>query len=504
MLYSTDPRSGRRTAVDIEPTSDDEVAATLERATAAAHVLRSEPRAWRSHLLRSLADALTRRGEELVSAALAETGLTRSRLEGEVARAAGQFRLFADVVDEGSYLEAAIDHAVESPSGRAPEIRRMLVPLGPVAVFGSSNFPFAFSVAGGDTASALAAGNPVILKAHSSHIEVSRLSFEILDAAARSAGAPPGTLEIVYGQEAGRALVAHPAVRAVGFTGSQSTAEALLEVIRGRAEPIPFYGELSSLNPLIVSAQAAVARSTQIAEGLIQSVLGSSGQLCTKPGLLFVPGAATELVDALVAAVSREGSHVLLNDRIATSYREISGRLVDAGAETAARGSGPETEFSVNPALLVIPAHDFTSEVAEEVFGPLAVIVRYRDVSEIPPALDAVPGSLTATIHSEPQEQDFRAAVVDAIEDRVGRIVFNGYPTGVRVSWAQHHGGPWPATNTQHTSVGATAIRRFLRPLAWQDAPEDVLPTELRNDSDVPRRIDGALILAGASTAQGR
>lgn len=499
-LLTTDPRTGTQSDTGIAETTAEEVAQLTVAADAAFRALREQPRAWRSGLLRALADGLETDRETLVSAALAETGLPEARLNSELSRAAFQFRLFADAVDDGGYLEAIIDHAGDTPLGPGPDVRRMLVPIGPVAVFGASNFPFAFSVVGGDTASALAAGNPVVLKAHGSHLLTSQRSFTSLSNAARAYGAPEGTFGIVYGQEAGAVLVADPHVAAVGFTGSLHTGKILQRIIDERPVPIPFYGELSSLNPLIVTENAAAARTAAIAEGLYASVTGSAGQLCTKPGVAFVPrgAAGDELVADIVARASNAAAQTLLNSRIHGAFDEIRERLIaDGGARSLVAPTTGDEGFSLTPAVLEIDAVDMTAEAAEEAFGPLVVLVRYETIDQVRTALQTVPQSLTATIHSEPAEGDLTAELTDAVADLVGRVVYNGYPTGVRVSWAMHHGGPWPATNNLHTSVGVTAIRRFLRPFAWQDAPEAVLPAELRDGSvDVPRRVNGVLELA--------
>lgn len=504
-LTTTDPRTGAMTDTGLEPTSTDEVAAIVEAAHAAFLDLRARPRAWRASMLHACADALEERRGALVEVAAAETGLATARLEGELTRTTTQLRMFADAVEEGSYLEAAIDHAGATPMGPGPDIRRMLVPIGPVAVFGSSNFPFAFSVPGGDTASALAAGNPVVAKAHSSHPGTSALAFEALAAGIAAVGGPEGAVGIVYGQPAGTALVAHPRIAAVGFTGSLSTGRILLDVIERRERPVPFYGELSSLNPLVVTAAAAAARGAAIAEGLFGSVSGSAGQLCTKPGLAFVPAGAEgdALVADLVERARAAQAQPLLNARIHASFDDIRERLVEeGGARELVAPSVADEGFGVSPAVLEVDADAVSPAVAEEAFGPLVVVVRHRSLDEVVAALDAVPDSLTATLHAEEHELASLAGVASDLADRVGRLVVNGYPTGVRVSWAQHHGGPWPATNTLHTSVGMTAIRRFLRPFAWQDAPEALLPAELRDaDAGIPRRIDGVLTLPSTLSA---
>ena len=501
-ITTTNPATGTTDDTGIEATTDAQVAQITAAAASAFHALRDHDRAWRAGLMRALADGLEADRANLTATASAETGLAASpRLDGELTRSAFQLRLFAEAIEEGGYLEAIIDHAGDTPMGPGPDVRRMLVPIGPIAVFGSSNFPFAFSVAGGDTASAIAAGNPVIVKAHGSHPLTSKASFEALKNAADAYGAPAGTLGIVYGQQGGATLVADPRVAAVGFTGSLATGRILLDIIGERETPIPFYGELSSLNPLIITDAAVAARADAIADGLFTSFTGSAGQLCTKPGIAFVPRSATALVDAVVARASAAAPQPLLNSRIHAAFGEIRERLIDDGkAESLVDPQAGADGFSFTPAVLAIDAADVTAAVAEEAFGPLLVIARYDDLAEVTAALEAVPHSLTATVHAEDDEWAPLAPLLGSLEDIVGRVVFNGFPTGVRVSWGQHHGGPWPATNTAHTSVGVTAIRRFLRPLAWQSAPEALLPEELRDSfTAIPRRVDGVLTLSTLS-----
>jgi len=497
-ITSTDPRTGATTDTGIEATSDEQVATTTALAAVAFPELRRHPRQWRAGLLRALADGLEERRAELVSIALSETGLTSPRLAGELSRTVFQLRLFATAVLDGGYLEAIIDHAGETPMGPGPDVRRMLVPIGPIAVFGSSNFPFAFSVPGGDTASALAAANPVIVKAHSSHPLTSRAAFEAMRDAAATYGAPHGLLGIVYGQRAGATLVADAHVAAVGFTGSLSTGRILLDIIEARDRPIPFYGELSSLNPLIVTAAAVDARAAAIAEGLYTSFTGSAGQLCTKPGIAFLPQNADSLVATLVERATDAAAQPLLNERIFRSFGEIRTRLVEEGrARVLVEPRAGADGFTLTPGILEVDAIDVTEATAEEAFGPLIVLARYKSLDEVRSAMQAIPPSLTATVHSQPEEASTIAPLIEQLQEGAGRIVFDGFPTGVRVSWGQQHGGPWPATNTAHSSVGVTALRRFLRPLAWQDAPESVLPIELRDSyTGVPRRVDGILTLA--------
>ncbi|MBB5891377.1 aldehyde dehydrogenase (NADP(+)) [Kutzneria kofuensis] len=494
-----DPRTGRELPGGEAASDSDDIERVVAAAAAAAPELEALGRAGRADLLRGLARALDARRDEVVTRADGETALGRKRLAGELDRTVYQLAFFADVIEEGSYVEATIDHTGQTPMGLRPDLRRMLVPLGPVAVFGASNFPLAFSVPGGDTASALAAGNPVVVKAHGSHPGTSRLVFDILRDAVSDAGAPDGTIGILFGREAGERLVRHPAVRAVGFTGSLSGGRALLDAINSREDPIPFYGELSSVNALVVTEDAARERAVEIGAGIVNSVTGSAGQLCTKPGLVLVP--AGEGGDALVAAAAAalDSAEVvpLLNQRIQKSYVEDTRQLrARPGVSTVAEGGPVRDGFRVPPLLVTTDAEHAPDAAFAEYFGPAAVIVRYATPTELTAVIRRLPASLTASVHLGKAE--VAPPWLDGLRRTAGRLVFNGYPTGVAVSWAQHHGGPWPATNSVFTSVGATAIRRFLRPVTWQDAPAEFLPEELRDAPahPVPRRVDGVLELA--------
>ncbi|MBN9102373.1 MULTISPECIES: aldehyde dehydrogenase (NADP(+)) [unclassified Pseudonocardia] len=490
-VAGTDPRTGQELPTGIVESTPDEVRATTAAALAVAPALAALDRTRRAGLLRSQADALESARGRIVEVADAETALGAARLNGELTRTAFQFRFFADVVDDGGFLEAAIDHAGPTPMGPRPDLRRMLVPIGPVAVFGASNFPLAFSVPGGDTASALAAGNPVVVKAHNSHPATAQLVHEVLTAAL-----PAGALGLVFGREAGRQLVADPAIRAVGFTGSLSGGRALLDIIDARPDPVPFYGELSSLNALVVTEAAARERGAEIGAALVGSVTGSAGQLCTKPGLVLVPTgpAGDAVVDAAATALRAAEVVPLLNERIHHSYLADTEQLRSApGVQTIATGRPTAAGFGVAPLLVGAAADAVPAEAFAEYFGPAVVVVRYAEPAELGSVIAQLPASLTATLHVGAGERV--PDLVAALGRTAGRIVFDGFPTGVAVSWAQHHGGPWPATNSLHTSVGATAVRRFLRPLTWQDAPEHALPPELRDTPEptLPRRVDGRL-----------
>ena len=500
-VVSIDPRTGETVEAVAQETTTEEVQQLCAAALAAFPALEEMGRERRAALLGALADALEARRDDVVAVADRETGLGPVRLGGELTRTCYQLRLFGEVLLEGSYLEATIDPPGQTPMGPRPDLRRMLLPIGPVAVFGASNFPLAFSVPGGDTASALAAGCPVVVKAHGSHPATSQLVFDVLVAAAREAGAPEGTLGLVHGLQAGADLVAHPAIRAVGFTGSVGGGRALLRIIEQRQDPIPFFGELASLNPVVVTPRAAAERGATIGAELAGSFTLGGGQFCTKPGLAFVPTGdeGDALVDAMAEAVRGTGAPVLLNEGIATSYARISGGLADApGVEVLARGPEPDRAgFRAAPLLLTTTAADLPRAVTEECFGPVSVVARYQDEKALFAALEAMPSSLTATVLRGAGETDLPLAVSKELRTRAGRLVYDAYPTGVAVSWAQHHGGPWPSTNSQHTSVGATAIRRFLRPVSWQGAPAEVLPQELTDGyRAIPRRVDGVLQLA--------
>lgn len=497
-LRSTHPRSGRSTETGIRASTVDDVDAVARAASAAHRELLERSRGRRAELLDALADALDVRVDDLAAIADEETALGADRLRGEVARSSFQFRLFAEAIRDGAYLDAAVDHAASTSLGPAPDVRSMLVPLPVVAVFGSSNFPFAFSTAGGDVASALAAGAAVVVKAHSSHLRTSQRTHEVLRDALVAAGAPPGLLGIVYGTRAGIDLVQHPEVAAVGFTGSTATARILRDAIAERPTPIPFYGELSSINPLVVTPGAAAARADEIGTGLATSFTLGAGQFCTKPGIAFIPSGADgdRVVAELVERAGATPPMVLLNERIRDAFVEIGDRLGAVDGVSALVGSGGEegSGFSVGPAVYSVPISRWSPGLAEERFGPSIVVIRYDAVAEAVRVIGELAGSLTASIHFTDDERAEVESFVRDVAPRVGRIVFNGYPTGVRVSWAQHHGGPWPATDTQFTSVGVGAIRRFLRPLAFQGAPSWALPLELRDEeTQVPRRVDGIL-----------
>jgi 2,5-dioxopentanoate dehydrogenase len=445
----------------------------------------------RAKFLRHIAAGIEAIAAELVDRAHHETALPVPRLQGEVGRTANQLRLFAQVVEEGSWAMARIDPAMpeRKPLPRA-DIRSVLRPLGPVAVFGSSNFPLAFSVAGGDTASALAAGNPVIVKAHSAHPGTSELVGQIIANSVKECGLHPGTFALLFGSGTvvGAGLVEHPSVKAVGFTGSLHAGRSLMQLAAARPEPIPCYMEMSSTNPLIVLPEALRTRTAQIAEGLFGSFTMGVGQFCTKPGLVFLPydADADSLVAELEARVQKAASAPMLTAGIYKSYKSLVAERGQAGGVSLLAQAEPEAAGSVNapPVLFEVSGSDLLREpkLTEEIFGPTTLVIRYKDRAELLALAQSLEGQLTATLHGTEADILANGDLIAVLERKAGRLVVNGFPTGVEVCHAMVHGGPYPATSdSRTTSVGTQAIYRFARPVCYQDFPQAALPDELKN-----------------------
>jgi NADP-dependent aldehyde dehydrogenase len=479
-------------------TTPEELEAVLAAAHSAAGPLAATTPAERARLLDAVADALDAATGELVPLAIEESALPEARLTGEVGRSSGQLRMFAQVLRDGAFLEAIIDTADADVTPPRPDLRRMLLPVGPVLVFAASNFPFAFSVPGGDTASALAAGCPVVVKGHPGHPRTSAATAEVISRALAEAGAPEGSFALVLGMETGTTALKDPRVKAASFTGSIPGGRALMDIASARPEPIPFYGELGSLNPVFVTPSAVAARGEAIADGYIGSFTLGTGQFCTKPGLLFLPE-GHGLQDRLVEAVRGAAPGAMLNERIHDGYVSGLERLSGlSNVRTLVAGEDGGTGATA-PSLLATTVSDLLADpdaVLEECFGPTSIVVTYANADEMYAAAEAFSGNLTATVHAEDGEDDLVAPLVERLRDRAGRLLWNGWPTGVAVSWAMHHGGPWPATTASlHTSVGATAVRRFQRPVCYQDAPESLLPEALRdaNTLELPRRVNGTV-----------
>ncbi|WP_236795382.1 aldehyde dehydrogenase (NADP(+)) [Amycolatopsis sp. GM8] len=476
--------------MDTETTELDRIlAAAAKAAPALAETTPGQRAGW----LVAAADALDDAADELITLAAEETHLPAApRLKGELLRTTFQLRLFAGVLDDGDFLRATVDHAdPDWPMGPRPDVRRALVPIGPVLVFAASNFPFAFSVAGGDTASALAAGCPVVLKAHPGHPRLSARTSEILRAALLSAGAPEGIFDVIYGIEPGVTALKDPRISAASFTGSVPGGRALFDIAVSRPTPIPFYGELGSVNPVVVTPGAVRARGEQVAKGYVGSFTLGAGQFCTKPGLLFLPE-GHGLDATLTEAARAVGPQAMLNERIADGFQAGVARLREQPAVTVLASGDPFT-----PTLLSVRAADFlkADEVLRaECFGPASIVVTYGSHAELLEVLGELEPGLTATVHGEDAEADDVRKLLPALTRLAGRLLWNDWPTGVTVSWAQQHGGPYPATTAPTTtSVGTAAIERFLRPVAWQGFPDALLPPALResNPWELPRRVNG-------------
>lgn len=458
--------------------------------------------------LDGIAGRIEAAGDEVVARAMLETGLPEARLRGELARTTGQLRLFSAVVRQGDHRGVRIDPA---QPGRTPlpraDIRQRKVPLGPVAVFGASNFPLAFSTAGGDTASALAAGCPVVFKAHNAHPGTSELVGRAITEAVNDAGLHPGVFSLIYGPGAsiGQALVSDPAIQAVGFTGSRSAGTALMATAAARPQPIPVYAEMSSINPVIFFEGALKGDLDGLATAYITSVTGSSGQLCTSPGLVFVP--TGQAGDNFLAAVSRalapSAGQTMLTRGIADSWNAgVEALGSQDGVELVARGANGPTENAPAPAVFGTEAATFLSNpvLHEEIFGAASLVVRYSSTEELVASAQCLEGQLTATLHLTESDYGTAAGVLPVLERKVGRILANGWPTGVEVGHAMVHGGPFPATSdTRTTSVGTLAIERFLRPVAYQNLPEELRPAAIQdaNPWKLNRRIDGTVVPAG-------
>ena len=459
----------------------------------------------RAAFLRRIAAGLASEGAAIIERASLETGLALPRLQNELGRTTGQLLLFAEVLEEGSWVNARIDEAdrERKPFPR-PDVRSMLCPLGPVAIFGASNFPLAFSVAGGDTASALAAGNPVIVKAHPAHPGTSELVGKVIQRAVRECALPPGVFSLLFdaGIEVGTALVQHPSIKAIAFTGSASGGQALMRLAARRPEPIPCYAEMGSTNPLFVLPGAMRERSAQLAKGVQTSFTMGSGQFCTKPGLVFLPKSESrDFIECLRGLVAEHTTYGMLTSGIAARYNDAIQKRLDEGRAHLVAGSPDNlvtkaatsvtTVFGVSLADFL--AH---SELADEVFGPTTILIDYGSPSELLPVARKLHGHLTATIHGTAEDLADAQDLIRVLKTKVGRILFNGYPTGVEVGHAMVHGGPFPATSDgRSTSVGSAAILRFARPICYQDFPDSELPTELQqaNPLGIMRLVNGTL-----------
>jgi alpha-ketoglutaric semialdehyde dehydrogenase len=496
------------TGIEIEPTFGGGDASDVARACALAAsafpIYRNLPPEQRAKFLEAIAEGILALGDTLIERVSAESGLPRPRLEGERGRTIGQLRLFAAEVRDGGWIGVRIDTAQpeRKPLPRS-DIRLARIALGPVAVFGASNFPLAFSVAGGDTASALAAGCPVVVKAHNAHPGTSALVASAIQAAAKTTGMPEGVFSLLFGADnaLGTALVADPRIAAVGFTGSRRGGQALMAVAAARPVPIPVYAEMSSINPVILFPAALAARGPDIAKAFVASLTMGVGQFCTNPGLLLALDGPD--LDAFTAAagagVSTTPAATMLTPGIHAAYESgvsalAANRLVEALARGPERG-GPH---QAQAGLFQTRAAHFKDDhrLSEEIFGPSSLLVRCANLAELRGVLEALEGQLTIALHMDKGDWEATAALMPILETKAGRILVNGFGTGVEVSHAMVHGGPYPATSDgRSTSVGSLAIERFLRPVCYQDMPDALLPETLKTDNSLGiwRRTNGVM-----------
>jgi alpha-ketoglutaric semialdehyde dehydrogenase len=502
-FHAIDPATGLALDTEFGTASDEHVALAASLAGEAFDVFRNTGPQQRADLLERIAGDIAGLGPTLIDLVVRETGLPRARLEGERNRTVNQLRLFARIVMDGSWLTAALDSALPERTPPRPDLRLRKIALGPVAVFGASNFPLAFSVAGGDTAAALAAGCPVIVKAHGAHPGTSELVGRIIQRAVAEANLPEGVFSMLQGdgRTVGVALVRHPAIKAVAFTGSRQGGVALLREAARRDEPIPVYAEMSSVNPVFVLPATMAANAGVIGRGFIDSLVINSGQLCTNPGLIIaIESAAVDTFRAAVVdAVQRHTGGAMLTQGIQSAYLDaVQTRQAHPGVKLLARGSCGPTACDGQAALFETDAATFLADksLEGEIFGASSLLVLCRDLEQMSLVAEHIEGQLTATMLLAEADYPAAAALIPILERKAGRIIVNGYPTGVEVSHAMVHGGPYPATSdSRTTSVGATAIDRFLRPVSYQNMPDVLLPDAVKDDNPLSlwRIRDGAL-----------
>ena len=489
---AVNPLTAEELPTTFREATEEEVALAVEQAESAFLPYRSKPAEERARFLEAIADEILALGENLIARCMEETALPEARLTGERGRTTNQLRLFAEVVREGWWADVRIDTAQpDRQPVPKPDVRQMHIPLGPVGIFGASNFPLAFSVAGGDTASALAAGCPVVVKAHPLHPGTSELVGRAILAAAKRTGMPDGVFSLIQGasNDVGMALVRHPGITAIGFTGSFRGGKALFDAANQRPVPIPVFAEMGSSNPVFILPGALKARKEKIAEGLAGSLTLGVGQFCTNPGLVVTDGSqdARHFLELLGGQVSALTPGTMLSSGIRNNYLEGMERLNSAeGVNLIASSHQAGEENSVPARVFTAEADTFFHNPAleEEVFGPSTLNISARSKAELIRVAEALEGHLTATIHGTEEELQEYASLIAVLERKVGRIIFNGYPTGVEVCHAMMHGGPFPATTApQTTSVGTAAIRRFARPVCYQDFPQSSLPLPLKDDN---------------------
>lgn len=494
-IQAYDPNENENLPEEFNVATDDEVNQALEKAQSAFWEYRHFSGEQKADFLEKIADEIMDLGDELVERASAESGLGTGRIEGERGRTCNQLKMFAELLREGSWVDARIDTG-------DPDVRRMLFPIGPVAVFGASNFPLAFSTAGGDTASALAAGCPVVVKGHESHPGTNELVSGAILRAAKETGMPDGVFSSLNGgPEVGSKVVKHPLTKAVGFTGSFGAGTAIHDLAQQRDEPIPVYAEMGSINPVFLLDDKLSQSAEDIAEEYAGSVSLGVGQFCTNPGLIVgKEGADLDTFKTTLAAKLRENAPgCMLNPKIADSYQKRRAKMFSKSGIDILAEPGEEEQTRGATAVAATTADRFLSDedLQEEVFGPYTLLVSCKDDQQMREVAAELKGQLTVTFIGHEDEIVSQKQLVDTCREKAGRVIFNGVPTGVRVCQAMHHGGPYPATtDSKFTSVGTTAIERFVRPIAFQDCPEELLPAELKtkNPLGIYRTVDGRLV----------
>ena len=502
-FYSYNPAKQSNNEYSFQKATPDEVNRAVEKASAAFQVYRKKSGTEKANFLTAIAEELLNTGDELITVCCDETGLPSARIEGERMRTVNQLKMFAALLTEGSWVDARIDTALpdRTPVPK-PDLRFMHIPLGPVVVFGASNFPLAFSVAGGDTASALAAGCPVIVKAHSSHPATSSIVGKVIQAAAVKTNMPDGVFSLLFGDgpTTGMQLVKHPLVKAVGFTGSYKAGKALYDAAVRRPEPIPVYAEMGSSNPVFILPQALIEKAAIIASNYSGSVTMGVGQFCTNPGILFYQNKSNnEFKNILKQEFEKTSGGVMLAESIFNSYKtNLQQHLSTDGVEQLATGNSSQGNGGnfATPALLFTTSETFNNSpvLSEEIFGPASVAVSTDSKEEMLDIARNLSGHLTATIHGTGQDLIEYKELIDILEQKVGRLVINGFPTGVEVCNSMVHGGPFPSTSdSKTTSVGTAAIYRFIRPVSYQNLPQELLPAELKDKNvlNIYRIING-------------
>ena len=502
VMRSTNPAMMKEIEGEFHKATSEEIDAALEKATEAFRTYKNSAGIIRAKFLRKIADNILALGDPLIERAMAESGLPKGRIEGERGRTIGQLRMFADLVEEGSWVEASIDTAIpdRQPFPKA-DIRKMLVPVGPVVVFTASNFPLAFSTAGGDTASALAAGNPVIVKAHESHLGTNSMVAAAIQNAAMSTKMPDGIFSSLNGTgvELGQALVKHPLTKTVAFTGSYRAGRALFDAANQREIPIPVFSEMGSINPVILLPKAVENRNEALATQYVGSVNLGVGQFCTNPGLLIGMENAhlNSFIKHLVNGFEKVTPSTMLNENVCKNYEAGKANLLElAGVKMEGVSSDEGNNSTGRPTVASVSASDFlkNKNMQEEVFGPFTLVVKCQSEEELMEVVLNMQGQLTATVMGEDDEFANYYHVIDELKEKAGRVSFNNVPTGVEVCHSMHHGGPFPATtDSRFTSVGTGAIKRFARPLCYQNWQSNVLPLELKDENlrEIWRLVDG-------------